>query len=288
VICAGIDLGTHSVKLLVARARGRRLETILERVAVTRLGEGLQKTGRLSEAAARRTLRVLASFRRAAEGAGAERLAAVGTLALRRARDAAAFVRRAAEETGLRIRVVDPREEARLAFKAASSLHPGRSLVTLDVGGGSAQISAGRDGRLRRTWSLPLGAVVLTERFLPVHPVRTRDMLRLAGHLGRALSGLGRLRADRLVGIGGSAAVLSRLLPGRLGIPRRALLRLVGELAVLSLSGRVRRGVPRNRADIIVAGGAVIYRVMAVLGAERLLPCPFGLRHGLVAELAGI
>ncbi len=288
MILAALDVGTNSVKLLVGRLRAGRLTPLLEKAVITRLGEGLEGSGRISRAAADRTLKVLAGLRRAAERAGAVRFAAVGTLALRRARNGRDFVRRAAAEAGVILRIIDGREEARLAFRGVSACVPRGPVVSVDIGGGSAQISSGRDGRLRRSWSLPLGAVVLTERFIGAHPVPAKDVDALRRHVERTLRPLARLRAPVLVGIGGTVSLLARLLKTETSFELGSLQRLFGRLAVLTLRERVRRGVPKGRADIIIAGALVLFTLMRRLGAGRVLPCFQGLRHGLLAELAGI
>lgn len=288
MILAALDVGTNSVKLLVGRLRAGRLTPVLERAVITRLGEGLQKSGLISQAAADRTLTVLAQLRRAAERAGASRLAAVGTLALRRARNGRDFVRRAAAEAGVEIRIIDGQEEARLAFRGVSTLVPRGPVVSVDIGGGSVQISSGRDGRLRRAWSLPLGAVVMTERFISAHPVPAADIDSLRRHVERSLRPLARLRTPELVGIGGTVSLLAKLLRTKTVFELGSLQRLLGRLAVLGVRERVRRGVPRGRADIIIAGALVLLTLLRRLGAGRVLPCFQGLRHGLLAELAGI
>ncbi|HLY75875.1 MAG TPA: Ppx/GppA family phosphatase, partial [Planctomycetota bacterium] len=103
---AAIDIGTNSVKLLVGRVAGRRVSPVLHRTIITRLGEGLQKTGAISLEAADRTIAALAELKSLAEERGAERLQAVGTLALRAATNGQDIIDRVQKELGLPIRIL--------------------------------------------------------------------------------------------------------------------------------------------------------------------------------------
>jgi exopolyphosphatase/guanosine-5'-triphosphate,3'-diphosphate pyrophosphatase len=282
MIRAVLDIGSNSVKLLAARILRGRLVPVLERSAVTRLGEGLDRSGRISPEAEQRTAKAIRGFVKAARDAGAVDVVAVGTLALRRARNGRATAKRLERASGLPIRILSGEEEAAYAFRAAA----GRGRTTsLDIGGGSAQVTAGRGGRVERSWSFPLGAVVLTERFHRSDPVRLSEILALTRHLDRTLKPLDGLRCRELVGIGGTVGVLAGLLGPARSIPYRRLLRLFGRLATMKTERRERLGIPKGRADIVLAGAQVLLSVMKRLGATRLRQASGGLRHGVLKSL---
>jgi exopolyphosphatase/guanosine-5'-triphosphate,3'-diphosphate pyrophosphatase len=279
LIAAAIDVGTNSLKLLVARV-GRRLVPLEERVVITRLGEGLARSGRISPAAAERTLRVLRTFLRRCRRC--EVVLAAGTEAVRRSPEFAARVRR---ELGLEIRVLDGGEEGRLARLGGSADWPGAT--TIEIGGGSTQVSDGR-----RTTSLPAGAVTLTERFLSSDPpaVAEIEAARLAI---RALLAPVRIRAARrVVALGGTASTIGAMWrrgdlkkAHGLTIPLGELESFLAEIASEPLARRRRRkGLEPKRADILVGGAVILTEAMRRLGAKRITLSVTGLRHGLLLD----
>ncbi len=294
MILAVIDVGTNSVKLLVAHAGGGRITPRLPQSRITRLGAGLQHTGRISPAAARRTLAAVSSFRKAAEGLGAKELRAVGTRALRASKNAVDFLGRC-RRAGVALRILSGAEEARLGFLSASSAARRPRLVSIDIGGGSTQITSGRRGRPSRKWSFPIGAVTLTERFVKSDPPRPEELRAMAAEVRRRLKPVDICagRGTELVGIGGTVSALALLsdlrgapgsCAGRVSV--RSISATTDELARLTLARRLQRGLERGRADIIVAGAVILREAMARLQAKMLLVCPLGIRHAVLIEMA--
>ena len=165
---AVIDVGTNSVKFLVAeRAGDGRWVTIRDRADVTRLGEGLAQSGDISPAATGRTADAIAAMVADAQADGALAIAAVGTAAFRIASNRDAVVAAIAERTGIRVEVVSGEEESRLAYlavKAGVGLSEG-ALAVFDTGGGSTQLTFGHGDRVDERFSVNVGAVRYTERF---------------------------------------------------------------------------------------------------------------------------
>jgi exopolyphosphatase/guanosine-5'-triphosphate,3'-diphosphate pyrophosphatase len=286
---AAIDVGTNSVKLLVGRVRAGRVIPLLHRARITRLGEGLGRSDWISPEAADRTLAALAEFRRLAEERGAREVAAAGTRALRAASNRAAFLARCRAEAGVEIRVLSGREEARLAFRGAAGAARGRGAVAaIDVGGGSTEVMLGEPpDRLRASWSLPLGAVTLTERFLAHDPPTAAELARLRAEARRRLARVPAGRAGgEVLGIGGTASVVLRLV-GRGGRATRGQVEALAErLSRLTAAERERLGVEPGRADIVAAGAWVLAEAMGRLGAPTLRAAGGGLRHGMLLEMA--
>jgi exopolyphosphatase/guanosine-5'-triphosphate,3'-diphosphate pyrophosphatase len=282
MIAAAIDVGTNSIKLLVAEA-GRRLTPIHERVVITRLGEGLAETGRISEAAMARALNVLKACRRRAKNAP---ILAAGTEVLRKASNAADFVRRVAE-LGIELRVIDGREEGRLSRLGGISDWP--DAATIEIGGGSTQISDGR-----RTVSIPIGAVTMTDRFLRTDPPTSRELDAARRAMKAALRGVRVKARGRVVSIGGTASTIGTMWTRGnfakvhgLEIGLAELDAFLGEIAAETVAVRRRRkGLEPARADIIVAGGILLTEAMRHLGAGRITLSVRGLRHGLLMEAA--
>lgn len=295
---AAIDIGTNSVKMLVGRVSGRTVTPLLHRSVITRLGEGLQKSGEISSEAADRTVEALAEFRALAEERGAERIQAVGTLALRAATNGKDFVERVSREAGLEIRILSGEEEARLSFQGAAGASKAQQVLGIEIGGGSTQIMVGTRAKLHASWSLSMGAVTLTEEFLHSDPPAADEMMAMSASIRRQLQKVvARVgKGDELVGIGGTvSAILTQLRNKGGGDPREfhqasvsfdTISALSIHLSLKTTAERERMGIEKGRADIITAGAWILTAAMSHLEATELRASAHGLRHGLLIEMA--
>ncbi|MGI8802046.1 MAG: HD domain-containing protein [Solirubrobacteraceae bacterium] len=297
---AVIDLGSNSFRLVVFTSGDgwwKRTDEIFEAV---RIGEGLAATGSLGEAPMRRalaTVNVFAHFCQA-NGLTGDTIRAVATSAIRDAENAEDFLVRAEQRTGLAIRVLSQQEEAYYGYLAAVNSTTLADGCVLDLGGGSMQLVR-VDGRLaRESESFRLGAVRMTERFLPEdRPAKRRELDALRAHvtrkLGRApwLPGTGR----RLVGLGGTVRNLATAAQRAAGLPsigvqgmvitRDALEDLVERLAALPPGERAEvPGIKAARGDLILAGAVVVATVLEVGGFDDLEVTEAGLREGVFFE----
>jgi exopolyphosphatase/guanosine-5'-triphosphate,3'-diphosphate pyrophosphatase len=313
--CAAIDVGTNTVLLLVAERRGELLEPLLERAEITRLGRGVDATGRLDPAAIRDTVATLASYARAARELGAERIVCVATSAARDAANSREFFDAARAQAGLAPEVISGDEEARLVYASAwrdfgvrpagpPPLPPGNPLAVLDVGGGSTEFTYGDGPEPRGRRSLQVGAVRLTERHVRSDPIgrdgleRLRAAARQAVRGFEGMEGLGELAAARLVGVAGTVTTLAAVDQalavydaGRVhgsALTRDDLERLFERLGALTVAQRAALpGMEPKRADVIVAGCAVVLEAMHALGFERLTVSDRGVRWGLLYDRLG-
>ena len=302
---AAIDVGSNSVRLLVAEydpASG--LSVIDEMKDQPRLAAGLAASGRLDEAAMDRAMEVLARMREVCERRGVARIAAVATAAVREAKNGLAFVRRVRRELDIPLRVIDAETEARLSYRSVAhhfQLAGERTLVA-DIGGGSLELIGAVDGLIELTESLPLGAVRLTELYLPGHRRPERELARLRAHVRRRLKRRVSGRAwgaATVIGSGGTFTSLARMAQARRGLPAAdavhgvtvtaaELERLLEWLA--SRTPEQRRqvaGLSPERADIILAGLAVTAELLDRVRARTLTVSAFGLREGLLLEMVG-
>lgn len=300
---AVIDLGSNSFRLVVFMAGEgwwRRTDEIYEPV---RIGEGLAASGRLGEAPMRRalaTLDVFDHFCRAAR-LGEDEIDAVATSAIRDAENAAGFLALAREHTSLPIRVLSREQEARYAYLAAVNSTTLSEGCVLDLGGGSLQLVRVVDRRARELEAWPLGAVRMTERFLPSNGGRRKperkqiEALReyVAGELAGA-QWLDRA-GSRLVGMGGTVRNLAAAVQRAQGLPSNgvqaarvsvaALDELVERLAVLPASQRSSiPGIKPARADLILAGAIVVQGVLRAGGFQEFEATEAGLREGVFFE----
>ncbi len=286
---AVIDLGSNSWRLVVfTYAPGlwwKRTDELWETV---RIGAGLGASGRLSADAMARGLETLQVFQRfcVANGLGPESVHIVATSAIRDATNGEEFVARARAETGLEIDVLSDEEEARLGYVAAINTSTMTDGVVLEIGGGSLQLIQVAGRRAGALASFPLGAVRLTEQFLPgTGPARRKDLQRVRAHVRESLAeldwlpGAGRDRIGlggprgRLVGLGGAVRNLAAAVQnddeqldiGVQGfvITRAAMASLVHALAALPIEERgMVPGIKPGRGDIVLAAALVIETVI--------------------------
>jgi exopolyphosphatase/guanosine-5'-triphosphate,3'-diphosphate pyrophosphatase len=302
---AVIDLGSNSFRLVVFTAADgwwQRTDEIYEPV---RISEGMAASGRLGEAPMRRalaTLEVFAHFCRAA-GLPGEAVDAVATSAIRDASNAEDFLELARARSGLPIRVLSGEAEARYGYLAAVNSTTLDDGCVLDLGGGSMQLVRVAARRACESGSWRLGAVRMTERFLPGEGPASPEQLRaLRDHIAAELDGAPWLAqaGRRLVGIGGTVRNLAAAAQRAAGLPSNgvqgmvvshgALQELVERLAALPAAERSRvRGIKPARADLILAGAVAVQGALQAGGFEGLEVTEAGLREGVFFErhLAG-
>src|SRR5277367_131653 len=211
---AAIDIGSNSVRLKISRFQAGRLKEVHEDREVTRLGEGVFKGGLLSPEAMSETVRVLRRFHRATQECGTDSVKVVATAALRDARNSRTFVEWVRSTTGWTIEIISGLEEAcliHLGIISASRLGA-HSVLLVDLGGGSCELTLSRDGQLRDTVSLPLGAVRLTGEFVEHDPPRKSELKRLSGFVAREIARVqDRIKSARVgavIATSGTAAAL--------------------------------------------------------------------------------
>ena len=292
---AAIDLGTNTVRLLIVEAgTGAAWRALDQTQRVTRLGEGLAASGRLSEAAMTRTAETVTEYSERAARLGAARVLIVGTSAVREAANGAAFAARLASATGHPVRVLSGGEEARLTLRGVLwGLVPlTGAVVVFDIGGGSTEFIRARDGAVEVAVSLRLGVVPLAEDRATAAAVTSGVRERLRRELPPAIRGSG---VDRLVGTAGTVTTLAALDqglavydPARVHgytLTRGAVERQRARLAPLSIAeiGHLPCLEP-GRADLIGPGIAITLAVLDALGVESLVVSEYGLREGIVAE----
>jgi exopolyphosphatase/guanosine-5'-triphosphate,3'-diphosphate pyrophosphatase len=300
---AAIDCGTNTVLLTVAELVDGALRPVLERSEITRLGEGLAATGAVTEAAIRRTESAFFAYAEVLAEAGCDRVLAVGTEALRRARngtEAQARLSARLAPVGATLEIIDGAREAQLVFEATLGSFPelhGRRVV-VDVGGGSTELVLG-SASIEALCSLPIGSVVLSERFLHSDPPTPREQRALVAAVDAALASAPPLLSHgvTVVGIDASVTTFAAIAGGFESaaeahgswVERDELDAALAILGALPLADRRRvRGVDPKRADLIWAGGTILSRVLAQAGASRCLASDRGVRWGLLYEAAGV
>jgi len=302
-ICA-IDIGSNSIRQIIADVSPNGAIRVIDEIkAAPRLGAGVERTGRLSEVAIQNALATLGRMAALAKQLGAKRTEVIATSAVRAASNGQLFLDLVREETGLRVRVVKGEDEAALSFRSALAhfdLGVGRAAI-LDIGGGSLELALSADGLVERLISLPLGAIRMTEEFLA--DGRRKGLTRLRKHVRRELAqnlSSKHWSGSKLICSGGTATNLAGIYLARQGmesartihetvVPRVDLEHIIEVLSTMSASER--QGVPGltpARADIIVAGLAVIAEVVARVEAREVVVSAYGIREGVLLEAARV
>jgi exopolyphosphatase/guanosine-5'-triphosphate,3'-diphosphate pyrophosphatase len=295
---AVFDLGSNSIKFLVAETAGARIRVLCELSISSRLAEHLIDTCELRPEAIARTLAALKHLRGEADKLGATEFRAVATSAVRDSRNRREFLKAAREVLGFPVRLLSGNEEAETIFHGvqADARWRDRDLFILDVGGGSAEWVQGHGGKMERRISLPLGAVRLRERFLHSYPVApdTAALLveTIRAQIAHPLAHYA-LGGRRLVGTGGTITSLAAIQQGMVHFDPHKIDHTSLTLAdVRALMDRFTNrtleelraipGLPAKRIDLIIPGTAVVLATMELLGAKRLGVSTRGLRYGVL------
>jgi exopolyphosphatase/guanosine-5'-triphosphate,3'-diphosphate pyrophosphatase len=293
---AAIDQGTNTTRLLVADVEDREVEEVAKRLAITRLGEGVDARRRLLPLPITRVRNVLTEYRREAEQLGAERILLVATSAVRDAENGEAFLGEIEWSYGFVTRLLSGDEEAELTFRGAADGRLGSTLV-VDPGGGSTEFVVGESGEIRSRASVDIGSVRLTERFLHSDPPTSDELEAAADYVRSALPPPP--HADHAVGVAGTFTTLAALdmgleEPEGLGTHGHRLtlaaVRAQRErLASLPLDKRRRLpGLHPERAPVIVAGAVIVEQVLDRFGLEELEVSERDLLHGAALEAANL
>ena len=301
---AAIDVGSNSIKLLVARrdaADPGHWAEILREKEMVRLGQETLVSGSLSEEAMADGIDCLVRYAALARAAGATAITAVATCAVREATNGDEFVKRVRREAGLRLNVISGEEEARLITRAVRSELPPSCdpLLVLDIGGGSTEVVVAKGDRILLAESLDLGAVRLTDLFVSSEPLAAKSERRLR----RAIrSRLARLRkpvrkakvrtaagtSGTILAVAAIAGELSGRSPvgaGHRPLDRRDVTRIAGLLVKSTARQKLRiPGLEADRRDIAVAGAILLEELLRAFEIETLLVSERSLRDALVLE----
>lgn len=295
---AAFDLGSNTIKVTVAERTGPGTLRILKQHAeVTRIGEGLDTHGALLEEAMDRTFRCLSKQVQEARTLGVEHMACVATAGMRGAANAGDFLARVKDQLGLSIEIIDGLREAELAFRAPSVRFGPGALLVVDVGGRSTELIAGRGQHIEHRVSLEIGGVRLTERFIHSDPPGAQQVEAVRAYARDALSSAPSIDSRETVVVAVSGTVLSLLgiqegedeMSVVVGdhdgtwLRRSSVERTLADLASKTTAQRIRGTVvPPGRADVIVAGTAIVLEVLEHYGMDRMRVTDQGVRFGLL------
>jgi exopolyphosphatase/guanosine-5'-triphosphate,3'-diphosphate pyrophosphatase len=307
---AAIDAGSNTTRLLVAEVEEGSLTHVERRLTFTRLGEGVDATGRLNPRGIKATVAAIGEFVDRSRELGAERIRIAGTSAVREAANGEELLVAVKAATGLDLEVLPGEAEAALSFAGATQDLPAGRYLVCDIGGGSTEFAEGRKGRtlkekavIEGAISLKLGVVRLTERHLAHDPPTIGELAALEVDIDRSLLAAEQALPDaapaRFVGVAGTVTSLAAI---RLGLEhydtelvhgseltREDVVGLYRRLAGMSLAEReALPALPPGRSDVIVAGCAILTRTMARWSFPAVRVSDKDILDGLALELVDL
>jgi len=299
-----IDIGTNSIRLVVAEVEADGSYRVLEEEReMTRLGHGLFERGRLMSDVMERALAALTKMKMIADGFEVAELRAVATSAVREASNGRAFCQEVRRRCGLRVEIISGDEEAQLTLRSAQHHFDlaGRSVAVVDIGGGSMEVTLAAGAVVDQVYTLPLGAVRLTEAYCDggddqLSPKRWRRLRRAIDRVLEDKLGKPPFYPEMMIGSGGTFTNLAEMAKAEregttknvqgYALSRAEVVHLLHRLRATPLD--VRRQTPGlnpRRADIIVAGAAAVSRLAKRLGTQQILVNTGGLRDGLLLAM---
>jgi exopolyphosphatase/guanosine-5'-triphosphate,3'-diphosphate pyrophosphatase len=311
VRAAVVDIGTNSTRLLIADVdpADASLSEVLRRSRVTRLGDGVDRSGSLSQAAIARVLSTLHDYRTQIDAHGCTANVAVLTSAVRDATNGDGFARRVREEYALDARILPGEEEARLTFLGAMSgermrgAPRGLATVVIDIGGGSTEFIVGSDGHAGFHTSLPAGVVRMSERHIHSDPPTSSELAAIAADADAVLTD-GLPAAERanvahgiaVAGTATSAAAIEQKLdpydPVRVDgytLTIGAVEKLLQSLAAMTDDERrAVAGLHPDRAPTIVAGMVLMREALRAFALDQVTVSERDILHGAALQLAGV
>jgi exopolyphosphatase / guanosine-5'-triphosphate,3'-diphosphate pyrophosphatase len=305
-ILASIDLGSHTARLLIARWEAGRLRSLLRKRAYIRLAQDFEspESRTLKQGGIERALTALGEFKSDIEKYGGKRIRAVATGVVRAAENGRFFLGLVQEKTGIRVEVLSGEEEARLSgLGIQHALNLGaRPFIAFDLGGGTTEFLLVRNQDDTKALSLPLGAMIMTQRHLVTDPPAAGEVESLKKEtrelLGKALS-------DEpwncpLVGTGGTVTTLAAMVHGievqaispermnGLFLHSRQLEDLLNRMGRLPVVERVAlRGLDQGRAEVILAGSLVVREILNFFHSSEMMVSLTDLLEGALLDMRG-
>lgn len=297
-IKAAIDIGTNSVRLLVADWQDGRIVPLVKELKTTRLGQGVHHSGHLAPEAMERTLEAVAAMADIAKGHKADEVMAVATSAVRDAVNGSEFIQLCREKTGVSIEILSGTAEALLSFNGALQ---GRAVkgsqMIIDIGGGSTELACGESKELKYAQSLNVGAVRLKDIF-PAHSNGIiNNIAEILLYIKGAINTLPPLaQADAITGVGGTITSLAAIAQQlafydsekvhSYFLSTSCVNQLLTTLAAMPLADRRQvPGLQPERADIIVYGIAILSVLLTELGTDGLTVSEQDILEGIIQQL---
>lgn len=296
---ATVDIGTNSMRLLIADYENNEIFNRKKYVEVTRIGKGVDEKGMISGEAINLNSSVLEKFISLAKSKRCEKIRVIGTSALRDSKNSDEFIKKAYEKTGVNIEIISGEMEANLGFLGIKSiLDEKKYTLTIDIGGGSTEFILGnRDGELVFSKSENIGVVRLTERFLKLDIPSDIEIIEIDKYIetviGDTIDVLKRYDIGKFIGIGGTATSISSMIQKmeiycsdkihNSKIYYDELVEIYKNLKKMTLEEKkMIVGLQAKRADVIFTGVCIMKKIMSMLDIEYVTVSEYDNLEGMI------
>lgn len=296
-----IDIGTNSMRIFIGKVENGRIVEGFKDLRTTRMGENVDKTGKLSTDAINRNIDALKEFINIAKNEGISHMPIIATSAVRDAKNKETFIKRAKEEVGVNIEVITGEREAELGFLGVlrGLKEKNKNILVLDIGGGSTEFIFGNESGIKHLISINIGAVRMTEKFVTTDPICKKEIQHMIKAIDQSIEktihDLKKFKIDTVIGIGGTATTIAAV-SQKLNVYDREKIHNfeikqdeVKRILDLFLSKNLKErkqmaGLQPKRADIIPAGTIILDRILTGLRIDAIKISEYDNLEGLVFD----
>lgn len=297
-----IDIGTNSMRLLIADYKNNKIENRKKYINITRIGQGVDDKGYITEEALERNLNALKEFADKCIEEKCEKVYCMGTSALRDSKNGQDFVNRAKELTNIDVKIICGEEESNLGFMGVLEGAGGDKsnyILVLDIGGGSTEFIVGNEDGIKFCKSENVGALRMTEKFITTDPISDEEFNKMSDFIEKTISStldkIKGMHVSKLVGIGGAITSLSAMNQQlevysmekvhNSVVTKKDLEKILQNLKKMTLSDKKTiKGLQPKRADIITAGVKILHIVMEKLEIEKIMISEYDNLEGLICQ----
>ena len=297
-----IDIGTNSMRLLIADYKNNKIENRKKYINITRIGQGVDDKGYITEEALERNLNALKEFADKCIEEKCEKVYCMGTSALRDSKNGQDFVNRAKELTNIDVKIICGEEESNLGFMGVLEGAGGDKsnyILVLDIGGGSTEFIVGNEDGIKFCKSENVGALRMTEKFITTDPISDEEFNKMSDFIEKTISStldkIKGMHVSKLVGIGGAITSLSAMNQQlevysmekvhKSVVTKKDLEKILQNLKKMTLSDKKTiKGLQPKRADIITAGVKILHIVMEKLEIEKIMISEYDNLEGLICQ----
>ncbi len=297
---AVIDQGTNSSRLMIAESSNNDFKVLKKELIITRMGQGVDKTGKINQEAYQRVIKALGYFREIIKDYQVEKIMAVGTSALRDLENKDEFIENIEQVTDIKLKSISGEKEAELIFKGAATFNNSKELLVIDIGGGSTEFIWTEKDKLNLR-SLNLGCVRLTERHIldTSKVVLDHEVKKISENIIKCLNSLeiNNIKKMQLIGVGGTITTLAAVKQGLIDysseriegyhLTRSDIVNLLDKFKNMSLAKRKKiAGLQPGRADVIVSGTIILKEILNYFDKKELIVSDRDILYGMLVEVS--
>ena len=295
-----IDIGTNSMRLLIANYNNGKIENRKKYVNTTRIGQGVDKEGYISEEALQRNINALEEFANICKVEECQAIYCMGTSALRDSKNGNIFVDRAKKKTNIDVEIISGNEESNLGFMGVlEGLDTDEQILVIDIGGGSTEFIVGDIEGIKFAKSENVGALRMTEKFLAKDPIDTNEFSNMSkfiySEIKDTIDYIKSKQIKKLVGIGGTITSLSAMNQElevysmekihNSEVSIKNIKDILQNLKQMTLNDKkTLKGLQPKRADIITAGVEILNIIMENLEIEKIIVSEYDNLEGLMCH----